>query len=103
MQVTVDGVVTPVPFRRGGVAVTQIGALLHQLRSEKHGFTLSFTPHSNEFTVNLDVTMTTSTTGICGRSFFFFPLINSRHFTDPLTRIKHLLMMNRVLCPYNYV
>ncbi|MCJ8733665.1 hypothetical protein PDJAM_G00226260 [Pangasius djambal] len=66
MKVTVDDVVTPVPFRRGGVAVTQIGALLHQLRSEKHGFTLSFTPHSNEFIISLDVTMATSTTGICG-------------------------------------
>ncbi|XP_053533763.1 von Willebrand factor [Ictalurus punctatus] len=66
MKVTVDGVVTPVPFRRGGVAVSQIGALLHQLRSEKHGFTLSFTPHSNEFTISLDVTMATRTTGICG-------------------------------------
>ncbi|KAF7699418.1 hypothetical protein HF521_004160 [Silurus meridionalis] len=66
MKVTVDGVVTPVPFRRGSVAVTQIGSMLHQLRSETHGFTLSFTPHSNEFTINLDITMTTSTTGICG-------------------------------------
>ncbi|XP_053356531.1 von Willebrand factor [Clarias gariepinus] len=66
MKVTVDGEVTPVPFRRGGVAVTQIGSLLHQLRSEKHGFTLSFTPHSNEFTISLDITMATNTTGICG-------------------------------------
>uniref|UniRef100_A0A8B9JTJ7 von Willebrand factor n=1 Tax=Astyanax mexicanus TaxID=7994 RepID=A0A8B9JTJ7_ASTMX len=68
MKVTVDGAVTAVPFRRGGVSVTQIGALLHQLRSETQGFTLTFTPHSNEFTISLDLTMitNTSTTGICG-------------------------------------
>uniref|UniRef100_A0A3B4EJ56 von Willebrand factor n=1 Tax=Pygocentrus nattereri TaxID=42514 RepID=A0A3B4EJ56_PYGNA len=66
MKVTVDGVITAVPFRRGGISVTQIGALLHQLRSETHGFTLTFTPHSNEFTISLDLTMITKTTGICG-------------------------------------
>ncbi|XP_062861316.1 von Willebrand factor [Trichomycterus rosablanca] len=66
MKVTVDGVVTAVPFRQGGLAVTQIGALLHQLRSERHGFTLSFTPHSNEFTITMDLTVITNTTGICG-------------------------------------
>ncbi|XP_066540767.1 von Willebrand factor [Hoplias malabaricus] len=66
MKVTVDGAVTAVPFRQAGISVTQIGALLHQLRSEKHGFTLTFTPHSNEFTINMDLTMITKTTGICG-------------------------------------
>ncbi|KAK1784997.1 hypothetical protein P4O66_018435, partial [Electrophorus voltai] len=66
MKVAVNGVATAVPFRQGGVAVTQIGALLHQLRSERHGFTLTFTPHSNEFTISLDLSMMTNTTGICG-------------------------------------
>ncbi|KAI2653383.1 von Willebrand factor [Labeo rohita] len=55
MKVTVDGVITAVPFRSEGVTVTQIGAILHQLRSEQHGFTLTFTPHSNDVTTDPDV------------------------------------------------
>ncbi|XP_016403144.1 von Willebrand factor [Sinocyclocheilus rhinocerous] len=66
MKVTVGGVITAVPFRSEGVTVTQIGAILHQLRSEQHGFTLTFTPHSNEFMVNMDITMKPNTTGLCG-------------------------------------
>uniref|UniRef100_A0A9J8CX21 von Willebrand factor n=1 Tax=Cyprinus carpio carpio TaxID=630221 RepID=A0A9J8CX21_CYPCA len=66
MKVTVDGVITAVPFRSEGVTVTQIGAILHQLRSEQHGFTLTFTPHSNEFMVNMDISMKPNTTGLCG-------------------------------------
>ncbi|XP_030646283.1 von Willebrand factor [Chanos chanos] len=67
MKVTVGGVVTPAPFQLGGVSVTLIGALLHQLKSEYHNFTLTFTPHSNEFTITMDTSATTkTTTGICG-------------------------------------
>uniref|UniRef100_A0A8C2F5D3 von Willebrand factor n=1 Tax=Cyprinus carpio TaxID=7962 RepID=A0A8C2F5D3_CYPCA len=66
MKVTVGGVITAVPFRSEGVTVTQIGAILHQLRSEQHGFTLTFTPHSNEFMVNMDISMKPNTTGLCG-------------------------------------
>lgn len=67
LQVTVGGVITAVPFRSEGVTVTQIGAILHQLRSEQHGFTLTFTPHSNEFMLNMDITMKPNTTGLCGK------------------------------------
>ncbi|XP_056621756.1 von Willebrand factor [Triplophysa dalaica] len=66
MKVLVDGVDTAVPFRTGRITVTQIGSILHQLRSEQHGFTLTFTPHSNEFMLNMDITMETNTTGLCG-------------------------------------
>lgn len=66
-QVTVGGVFTAVPFRTQGVTVTQIGAILHQLRSEQHGFTLTFTPHSNEFMINMDISMKPNTTGVCGK------------------------------------
>ncbi|XP_056092012.1 von Willebrand factor [Rhinichthys klamathensis goyatoka] len=66
MKVTVGGVFTAVPFRIQGVTVTQIGAILHQLRSEQHGFTLTFTPHSNEFMINMDISMKPNTTGVCG-------------------------------------
>ncbi|TRZ00882.1 hypothetical protein DNTS_015616, partial [Danionella cerebrum] len=64
--VTVGGVLTPVPIRIEGVTVTQIGAILHQLRSEQHGFTLTFTPHSNEFMLNMDIGMSANTSGLCG-------------------------------------
>uniref|UniRef100_A0A8B9JSV2 von Willebrand factor n=1 Tax=Astyanax mexicanus TaxID=7994 RepID=A0A8B9JSV2_ASTMX len=87
MKVTVDGAVTAVPFRRGGVSVTQIGALLHQLRSETQGFTLTFTPHSNEFTISLDLTMitNTSTTGICG-TYTYLKLLHCSLLTVSSTK-----------------
>ncbi|XP_031420651.2 von Willebrand factor, partial [Clupea harengus] len=67
MKVTVDGVVTPVPLRVGGLEVTQFGAMLHHLRASELGLTITFTPHSNEFTITRDIAMTTNiTTGICG-------------------------------------
>lgn len=67
LQVLVDGADTAVPFRTGRITVKQIGSVLHQLRSEQHGFTLTFTPHSNEFMLNMDITMETNTTGLCGK------------------------------------
>ncbi|XP_028823299.1 von Willebrand factor, partial [Denticeps clupeoides] len=67
MKVKVGGALTAVPFRVEGVEVSQFGAVLHHMWVEQVGVTVTFTPHSNEFTITQDVAMTTNVTaGICG-------------------------------------
>jgi len=54
------------PWRHAGIELVRYGGVMLQLKSD-HGYVLTFTPQSNEFTITL-LSSTTSghTAGLCG-------------------------------------
>ncbi|KAL0968924.1 hypothetical protein UPYG_G00273790, partial [Umbra pygmaea] len=67
MTVTVDGSSVSLPYRSSHVEVMRFGGVMIQLRSVEHGYILTFTPQSNEFTLTLSSPVPTHTAGLCGR------------------------------------
>lgn len=54
------------PWRYGGLELVRYGGVMLQLKSA-HGYVLTFTPQSNEFTITLTSTAATGhTAGLCG-------------------------------------
>lgn len=54
------------PWRFGGLELVRYGGVMLQLKSD-HGYVLTFTPQSNEFTITLMSSSTTGhTAGLCG-------------------------------------
>lgn len=54
------------PWRHSGIELVRYGGVMLQLKSD-HGYVLSFTPQSNEFTITLLSSTTTGhTAGLCG-------------------------------------
>lgn len=54
------------PWRHNGLEVVRYGGVMMQLKSD-HGYVLTFTPQSNEFTITLlSSTTTAHTAGLCG-------------------------------------
>lgn len=54
------------PWRHAGLELVRYGGVMLQLKSD-HGYILTFTPQSNEFTITLlSSTPTSHTAGLCG-------------------------------------
>ncbi|KAM3608632.1 uncharacterized protein V6R79_002011 [Siganus canaliculatus] len=54
------------PWRHAGLELVRYGGVMLQLRSD-HGYVLTFTPKSNEFTITLsNIATTGNTAGLCG-------------------------------------
>lgn len=67
------------PWRYGGLELVRYGGVMLQLKSD-HGYVLTFTPQSNEFTITLLSSSTTGhMAGLCGNR-------NSTH--SEITRIS---------------
>lgn len=57
------------PWRHSGIELVCYGGVMLQLKSD-HGYVLSFTPQSNEFTITLLSSTTTGhTAGLCGNLY----------------------------------
>lgn len=57
------------PWRHSGIELVRYGGVMLQLKSD-HGYVLSFTPQSNEFTITLLSSTTTGhTAGLCGNLY----------------------------------
>ncbi|XP_056137639.1 von Willebrand factor isoform X2 [Lampris incognitus] len=66
MTAVLDGEVLSLPWHYGGLEVLRYGGVMLQLKSE-HGYVLTFTPQSNEFTITqLSSTTASHTAGLCG-------------------------------------
>lgn len=65
-QATIDQEELALPWRYAGLEVVRYGGVMLQLKSD-HGYVLTFTPQSNEFTITLLSSTTTGhTAGLCG-------------------------------------
>ncbi|XP_072241877.1 von Willebrand factor [Leuresthes tenuis] len=66
MMAMIDEEELALPWRHAGLELVRYGGVMLQLKSD-HGYILTFTPQSNEFTITL-LTSTTSghTAGLCG-------------------------------------
>lgn len=54
------------PWRHAGMELLRYGGVMLQLKSD-HGYVLTFTPQSNEFTIRLSSSVSAShTAGLCG-------------------------------------
>uniref|UniRef100_A0A3Q4B0E0 von Willebrand factor n=1 Tax=Mola mola TaxID=94237 RepID=A0A3Q4B0E0_MOLML len=66
MTAVFDGEDLSLPWRHAGLELIHYGGLMLQLKSE-HGYVLTFTPQSNEFTITLSSSTTAGhTAGLCG-------------------------------------
>ncbi|XP_040893366.1 von Willebrand factor [Toxotes jaculatrix] len=66
MTAVIDREVLALPWRYGGLELVRYGGVMLQLKSD-HGYVLTFTPQSNEFTITLLSSSTTDdTAGLCG-------------------------------------
>ena len=78
MQALIDREELALPWRHNGLELLRYGGVMLQLKSD-HGYVLTFTPQSNEFTISLLSSSTTGhTAGLCGNgspppflSYFF--------------------------------
>lgn len=65
-QALIDREELALPWRYAGLELVRYGGVMLQLKSD-HGYVLTFTPQSNEFTITLLGSTTTSqTAGLCG-------------------------------------
>lgn len=65
-QAMVDRKELSLPWRHAGIELVRYGGVMLQLKSV-HGYVLTFTPQSNEFTITLSSSTTTGqTAGLCG-------------------------------------
>lgn len=65
-QVLFDKEELTLPWRHAGLELLRYGGVMLQLKSA-HGYVLTFTPQSNEFTITLSSAATTvHTAGLCG-------------------------------------
>lgn len=65
-QVVIDQEELSLPWRYAGLELVRYGGVMLQLKSD-HGYILTFTPQSNEFTITqLSSTTTGLTAGLCG-------------------------------------
>lgn len=68
-QAVIDREELALPWRFAGLELVRYGGVMLQLKSD-HGYVLSFTPQSNEFTIRLLSSTTTGhTAGLCGNKF----------------------------------
>ncbi|CAJ1056809.1 von Willebrand factor [Xyrichtys novacula] len=66
MTAVIDREELALPWRYAGLELVRYGGVMLQLKSD-HGYVLTFTPQSNEFTITLLRSRTTSqTAGLCG-------------------------------------
>ncbi|KAG7521790.1 von Willebrand factor [Solea senegalensis] len=66
MTAVIDDEELALPWRYNGLELVRYGGVMLQLKSD-HGYVLTFTPQSNEFTITLPSSSTTShTAGLCG-------------------------------------
>uniref|UniRef100_A0A665VPY0 von Willebrand factor n=1 Tax=Echeneis naucrates TaxID=173247 RepID=A0A665VPY0_ECHNA len=66
MRAMIDQEELALPWRYGGLELVRYGGVMLQLKSN-HGYVLTFTPQSNEFTITLlSSTATDPTAGLCG-------------------------------------
>ncbi|KAG7216081.1 hypothetical protein INR49_007833 [Caranx melampygus] len=66
MTAVIDREELALPWRFGGLELVRYGGVMLQLKSD-HGYVLTFTPQSNEFTITLMSSSTTGhTAGLCG-------------------------------------
>lgn len=64
-QAMIDGEELALPWRFAGLELVRYGGVMLQLKSD-HGYVLTFTPQSNEFTITLLSSTTGYTAGLCG-------------------------------------
>lgn len=65
-QALINGEAISLPWRYAGLELVHYGGVMLQLKSD-HGYVLSFTPQSNEFTITMSSPTTTGhTAGLCG-------------------------------------
>lgn len=65
-QAVIDGEQLALPWRYAGLELVRYGGVMLQLKSE-HGYVLTFTPQSNEFTISVPSSATAGhTAGLCG-------------------------------------
>jgi len=65
-QAVIDGEELTLPWQFSGLELVCYGGVMLHLKSD-HGYVLTFTPQSNEFTITLLSSSTTGdTTGLCG-------------------------------------
>lgn len=65
-QVVFDDEELTLPWRLAGLELVHYGGVMLQLKSA-HGYVLTFTPQSNEFTITLSSTAATGhSAGLCG-------------------------------------
>lgn len=65
-QAVIDQEEIALPWRYGGLELVRYGGVMLQLKSD-HGYVLTFTPQSNEFTITLLHSSTTGhMAGLCG-------------------------------------
>ncbi len=78
------------PWRYAGLELVRYGGVMLQLKSD-HGYVLTFTPQSNEFTITLlSSTPTSHTAGLCG-SINTDPFIQNRKISQPCLSLSYLL------------
>ncbi|XP_023259719.1 von Willebrand factor isoform X2 [Seriola lalandi dorsalis] len=66
MKAFIDQEELSLPWRYGGLELVRYGGMMLQLKSD-HGYVLTFTPQSNEFTITLMSSSTSGhTAGLCG-------------------------------------
>ncbi|XP_055965485.1 von Willebrand factor-like, partial [Sorex fumeus] len=67
MEVTVNGRVVPVPYVGGDMEIGIYGAIMHEVRFNRLGHIFTFTPHNNEFQLQLSPkTFASKMLGLCG-------------------------------------
>lgn len=65
-QAVIDREELALPWQHAGLELVRYGGVMLQLKSD-HGYVLTFTPQSNEFTITLpSSTSTGHTAGLCG-------------------------------------
>lgn len=71
-QVLFDKEELTLPWRHAGLELVRYGGVMLQLKSA-HGYVLTFTPQSNEFTITLtSEAAARHTAGLCGSANIFF-------------------------------
>ncbi|XP_073328335.1 von Willebrand factor [Pagrus major] len=86
MTAVIDKEDLALPWRYAGLELVRYGGVMLQLRSD-HGYVVTFTPQSNEFTITLSSSTTTGlTAGLCGacgkEKFNVLSLRNGNSTTD---------------------
>lgn len=67
-QAVIDKEDLALPWRYAGLELVRYGGVMLQLRSD-HGYVVTFTPQSNEFTITLSSSTNTGlTAGLCGNN-----------------------------------
>lgn len=87
MQAAIDGKELALPWQYAGLQLVRYGGVMLQLKSE-HGYVLTFTPQSNEFTITMSSsTITGRTAGLCGNinsdlfiQSLFYPICITMYF-----------------------